>query len=112
MGAGGARFRGFTWRPLGRREPVVRDLDLEIGPGERVLLLGASGAGKSIRNIVFTSRFFKGFPFASETFVILTLPSYVRATSCSKRLSGTLLKSGAVPVICESESLAKMFWSI
>jgi energy-coupling factor transport system ATP-binding protein len=44
---GGARFRGFTWRPLGRREPVVAGLDLTIGPGERVLLVGPSGAGKS-----------------------------------------------------------------
>ena len=44
---GGVRFTGFTWRPLGRREPVIRDLDLRIDPGERVLLLGASGAGKS-----------------------------------------------------------------
>ena len=47
MPSGEVRFRGFTWRPLGRREPVIRDLDLEITPGERVLLLGASGAGKS-----------------------------------------------------------------
>ena len=44
---GRVRFAGFTWRPLGRRLPVVRDLDLEISPGERVLLVGASGAGKS-----------------------------------------------------------------
>ena len=44
---GRVRFAGFTWRPLGRRLPVVSDLDLEISPGERVLLLGASGAGKS-----------------------------------------------------------------
>jgi energy-coupling factor transport system ATP-binding protein len=47
MPSGEVRFHGFTWRPLGRREPVIRDLDLEISPGERVLLLGASGAGKS-----------------------------------------------------------------
>jgi len=44
---GEARFRGFTWRPLGRREPVVAGLDLTIEPGERVLLVGPSGAGKS-----------------------------------------------------------------
>ncbi|MCW2748951.1 MAG: transporter ATP-binding protein, partial [Aeromicrobium sp.] len=44
---GGARFRGFTWRPLGRREPVVAGLDLTIEPGERVLLVGPTGAGKS-----------------------------------------------------------------
>ena len=44
---GGARFRGFTWRPLGRRDPVVAGLDLTIEPGERILLVGPSGAGKS-----------------------------------------------------------------
>ncbi|AXT86644.1 ABC transporter ATP-binding protein [Aeromicrobium sp. A1-2] len=47
MSLGGARFRGFTWRPLGRRDPVVAGLDLTIEPGERVLLVGPSGAGKS-----------------------------------------------------------------
>ncbi len=47
MQLGEARFRGFTWRPLGRRNPVVAGLDLTIGPGERVLLVGPSGAGKS-----------------------------------------------------------------
>ncbi|GIJ47114.1 ABC transporter ATP-binding protein [Virgisporangium aliadipatigenens] len=39
--------RGFGWRYAGRRAWAVRDLDLTIGAGERVLLLGASGAGKS-----------------------------------------------------------------
>lgn len=47
MSRGEARFRGFTWRPLGRRLPVVAGLDLTIGAGERVLLVGPSGAGKS-----------------------------------------------------------------
>lgn len=47
MPTGGARFRGFTWRPLGRRAPVVAGLDLTIEHGERVLLVGPSGAGKS-----------------------------------------------------------------
>ncbi len=47
MRLGEARFRGFTWRPLGRRTPVVAGLDLTIEPGERVLLVGPSGAGKS-----------------------------------------------------------------
>ncbi|MFT4299698.1 MAG: ATP-binding cassette domain-containing protein [Aeromicrobium sp.] len=37
----------FTWRPLGRREPTVRDLDLRVEPGERLLLVGPSGSGKS-----------------------------------------------------------------
>lgn len=41
------RFEGFGWRPIGRRKPVVRDLDLTIEPGERVLLAGPSGAGKT-----------------------------------------------------------------
>ena len=47
MERGEARFSGFTWRPLGRRNPVVAGLDLTIGPGERVLVVGPSGAGKS-----------------------------------------------------------------
>jgi len=47
MQRGGAEFHGFTWRPIGRRNPVVAGLDLTIQPGERVLLVGPSGAGKS-----------------------------------------------------------------
>ncbi len=43
----GLRARGWGWRPAGRRAWAVRGLDLDVAPGERVLLLGASGAGKS-----------------------------------------------------------------
>ncbi len=47
--AAGARVRarGWGWRHAARRGPAVSGLDLDIEPGERVLLLGASGAGKS-----------------------------------------------------------------
>jgi energy-coupling factor transport system ATP-binding protein len=45
----GARVRahGWGWRHAGRRRWAVSGVDLDIAPGERVLLLGASGAGKS-----------------------------------------------------------------
>lgn len=39
--------RGWGWRHAGRARPAVSGLDLDIRPGERVLLLGPSGAGKS-----------------------------------------------------------------
>ncbi|MGN6273495.1 MAG: ABC transporter ATP-binding protein [Protaetiibacter sp.] len=39
--------RGWGWRHGDRPRPAVAGLDLELDPGERVLLLGASGAGKS-----------------------------------------------------------------
>lgn len=40
-------IEGLTWRPARRRTPVLRDLDLHIPAGQRVLLAGPSGAGKS-----------------------------------------------------------------
>ncbi|ADX74805.1 ATP-binding cassette domain-containing protein [Pseudarthrobacter phenanthrenivorans] len=39
--------RGWGWRHAGRSTPAVQALELDILPGERVLLLGPSGAGKS-----------------------------------------------------------------
>ncbi|WP_407080030.1 ABC transporter ATP-binding protein [Arthrobacter jinronghuae] len=39
--------RGWGWQHGGRAGLAVSGLDLAISPGERVLLLGASGAGKS-----------------------------------------------------------------
>lgn len=38
---------GLSWRPVGRREEVLRDLHLTLPAGQRVLLVGPSGSGKS-----------------------------------------------------------------
>jgi energy-coupling factor transport system ATP-binding protein len=45
--AGQVSVDGLTWRPVGRRQPVLRDVSLTLGAGERVLLAGPSGSGKS-----------------------------------------------------------------
>ena len=37
----------LTWRPFGRRAPVLSGVSLRIEPGSHVLLAGPSGAGKS-----------------------------------------------------------------
>lgn len=37
----------MRWRPYGRKQPIIDDLDLVIPAGQRVLLVGPSGSGKS-----------------------------------------------------------------
>jgi energy-coupling factor transporter ATP-binding protein EcfA2/energy-coupling factor transporter transmembrane protein EcfT len=46
-GPGQVEVRGLTWRPFGRRDPVIPGLDLDIPAGQRLLLVGPSGSGKS-----------------------------------------------------------------
>ena len=41
------RARGWGWRHAGRKNAALSSVDLDIAPGERVLVLGSSGSGKS-----------------------------------------------------------------
>ncbi|MGI3780215.1 MAG: ABC transporter ATP-binding protein, partial [Janthinobacterium lividum] len=45
--AGALQVSGLTWRPAGRDAATLDGLDLSFDHGERVLLVGASGSGKS-----------------------------------------------------------------
>jgi energy-coupling factor transporter ATP-binding protein EcfA2/energy-coupling factor transporter transmembrane protein EcfT len=37
----------LTWRPMGRKNPILIDITFTVEPGEHVLLVGGSGSGKS-----------------------------------------------------------------
>jgi ABC-type multidrug transport system fused ATPase/permease subunit len=44
---GNVRFEGVSFE-YGKNEPVLRDITLEVKPGECVAILGATGSGKSV----------------------------------------------------------------
>ena len=41
------KVSGLTYYYQGQEQPVLRDVDLEVYPGEFLLLIGPSGCGKS-----------------------------------------------------------------
>jgi energy-coupling factor transport system ATP-binding protein len=67
------RLRGWGWRYPGRKAWAVRGVDLEIGPGERVLLLAPSGGGKSTLLAALAGLLDAGGPDAGEAEGMLTV---------------------------------------
>ena len=74
---GHLQVRGLTWRPYGRRDPVIPGLDLDIPAGQRVLLVGPSGSGKST--------------------LLRGLAGVLEVADSGER-GGTVLLDGAIPV--------------
>ena len=40
-------FKNFSFQYRSQAEPTLYDINLDIYPGEKILILGASGSGKS-----------------------------------------------------------------
>ncbi|MGG5174999.1 ABC transporter ATP-binding protein [Pseudarthrobacter sp. J1763] len=88
------RAQGWGWRHAGRSTPAVRGLDLDIRPGERVLLLGPSGAGKS--TVLHALAGVLGDNDAGAAPHAATAPRAVSDTEESEQ-QGTLLLDGLDP---------------
>lgn len=61
--------RGLTFSYNMGEEPVLRDINMDLKPGERCLLIGANGAGKSTLLRIFAGKHM--VPFSLQHFSVL-----------------------------------------
>lgn len=86
-------FKNYTFKYRSQSEPTLRDIDLKVYPGEKVLIVGPSGSGKS--TLVHCINGMVPFSFPGESSGTLTVGGKVPAKTGifgMSKIVGTVLQ--------------------